>query len=316
MSGVARRLGSALAGVLASTIFVFVVLRMLPGDIATARLGTNATPEALEALREQYGLNRSFSVQYLDWLGTALRGDLGISLVTGDSVRAEIFSRLDVTLPLIVLSSLLAVLVAMRVGQHSALHRKKLSGLLAGALSQLGLAVPTFVVGVGLIFLFAVRFRLLPAGGFPTDGWTQFVEASRSMVLPVLTLSLAQSAVLVRFARSQSLDFLASDAYRTARAAGRTTDQALSTATRLVLSPVLTVTALQLSTLLTGAVVVETVFALPGVGSMTVRDIANRDVTKVQSTLLILVVMVFAIRLVIETVNDRLDPRRSTQSDD
>ena len=312
MSGVARRLGSALAGVIASTVFVFVVLRMLPGDIATARLGTNATPEALAALREQFGLNRSFFVQYFDWLGTALRGDLGNSLVTGDSVRAEIFSRLDVTLPLVVLSSLVAVLVALRVGQHSALHRKKFSGLLAGALSQLGFAVPTFVIGVGLIFLFAVRFRLLPAGGFPTDGWTQFVEATRSMVLPVVTLALAQSAVLVRFARSQSLDFLASDAFRTARAAGRTTDQALSTATRLVLSPVLTVTALQLSTLLTGAVVVETVFALPGVGSMTVRDIANRDVTKVQSTLLVLVVTVFAIRLIIETVNDRLDPRRST----
>jgi peptide/nickel transport system permease protein len=116
---------------------------------------------------------------------------------------------------------------------------------------------------------------------------------------------------LVRFARSQSLDFVASDAYRTARAAGRTADQALSTATRLVLSPVLTVTALQLSTLLTGAVVVETVFALPGLGSMTVRDIANRDVTKVQSTLLVLVATVFVIRLVIESVNDRLDPRRS-----
>ena len=235
MSGVARRLGSALAGVFASTVFVFAVLRVLPGDIATARLGTDATPEALSALREQYGLNRSLFAQYIDWLGDALRGDLGSSLVTGDSVRSEIFSRLDVTVPLVALSSLLAV----------------------------------------------------------------------------LALSLAQSAILVRFARSQSLDFVASDAYRTARAAGRTADQALSTATRLVLSPVLTVTALQLSTLLTGAVVVETVFALPGLGSMTVRDIANRDVTKVQSTLLVLVATVFVIRLVIESVNDRLDPRRS-----
>ena len=311
MSGVARRLSSALAGVFASTVFVFAVLRILPGDIATARLGTDATPEALSALREQYGLNRSLFVQYIDWLGDALRGDLGSSLVTGDSVRSEIFSRLDVTVPLVALSSLLAVLVAMRVGQHSAIRRRKISGLLASALAQVGLAVPTFVVGVGLIFVFAVQTRLLPAGGFPTDGWGRFVDATRSMVLPVLTLSLAQSAMLVRFARSQSLDFVASDAYRTARAAGRTADQALSTATRLVLSPVLTVTALQLSTLLTGAVVVETVFALPGLGSMTVRDIANRDVTKVQSTLLVLVATVFVIRLVIESVNDRLDPRRS-----
>jgi peptide/nickel transport system permease protein len=129
-------------------------------------------------------------------------------------------------------------------------------------------------------------------------------------VLPVITLAFTQTAMLVRFARSQSLDFVASDAFRTARAAGRNADAALATATRLVLSPVLALSALQLSTLLTGAVVVESVFALPGLGSMMVRDIANRDVTKVQSTLLVIVVAVFVIRLVIDAINDRLDPRR------
>lgn len=130
------------------------------------------------------------------------------------------------------------------------------------------------------------------------------------MVLPVLTLSLTQVAMLVRFARSQSLDYTASTAFRTARSVGRTAGQAMSPALRLILSPVLTVGALQLSTLLTGAVVVESVFALPGLGSMLVRDIANRDLTKVQSTLLVLVVAVFVIRLLVDFVNDRLDPRR------
>jgi len=310
MSGVVRRLVVTCVGVVASTIFVFAVLRVLPGDVATARLGVEATPEALAALRSEYGFDRSFVSQYLDWLADAARGDLGTSLVTGDAVRDDVFARLDVTVPLIVLSSAVSILLAMMLGGRSALRRRRFSSLVATSLSQLGLAVPTFVVGVGLISIFAVRWRLLPAGGFPTDGWRSPVDAARSMVLPLVSLALAQTGMLVRFARSRSLDFVSSDAYRTARSVGRSADEAMTTASRLVLSPVLQVTALQLSTLLTGAVVVESVFSLPGLGSMLVRDIANRDVTKVQSTLLVVVIAVFAVRLLVDFVNDRLDPRR------
>jgi len=310
MSGVGRRLVTALAGILLSTVFVFAVLRVLPGDIATARLGIDATPEALAQLRTEYGLDRSLPEQYFTWLFDAMRGDLGTSLVDGRPVRGEIVARLDVTLPLIMVSSLIAVIVSTWLGRRIALRRKSVSGLVATALSQLGLAIPTFVVGVCLIAVFAVQWQLLPAGGFPVRGWRAPTAALRSLVLPVVTLALTQCAMLVRFARSQSLDFLASDAFRTARAAGRTTDQAIDTARRLVLSPVLTITALQVSALLTTAVVVESVFALPGLGSMLVRDIANRDVLKVQSTLLAVVFGVFLVRLIVDFVNDRLDPRR------
>ncbi|MFM8264907.1 MAG: ABC transporter permease, partial [Acidimicrobiia bacterium] len=293
-----------------STVFVFVVLRVLPGDIATSRLGIDATPAALAQLRAEYGFDRSLATQYFDWLGDAARGDLGTSLVSGDDVRGEIAARLDVTVPLVVVSSVIAVAVATIVGQRSALRRRRASGVAAVAISQLGLAVPTFVVGVALVTIFAVRFQVLPSGGFPVDGWRDTSLAVRSLVLPTITLAFTQTAMLVRFARSRSLDFVASDAFRTARAAGRDADTALATATRLVLSPVLSLSVLQLSTLLTGAVVVESVFALPGLGSMMVRDIANRDVTKVQSTLLVIVVAVFVIRLVVDAINDRLDPRR------
>lgn len=310
MSGVGRRLLIALLGVVASSLFVFVVLRMLPGDIATARLGTNATPAALAELRREYGLERPFYAQYFEWILDSLRGDLGRSLIDGGDVRTAIVSRLDVTLPLLLASSLISVVVAMWIGRRTALHRRRVSSLVLGSFSQLGLAIPTFVLGVGLVSLFAVRWRLLPAGGFPVDGWRSTYDALRSMVLPVITLSLTQVAMLVRFARSQSLDYLASDAFRTGRSVGRTAEQAMLPARRLILSPVLTVTALQLSTLLTGAVVVESVFALPGLGSMLVRDIANRDVIKIQSTVLVIVVAVFVIRLVVDFVNDRLDPRR------
>lgn len=310
MSGVLRRLVVALLGVIASSVFVFAVLRVLPGDIATARLGVDATPEALAELRRTYGFERPLVRQYTEWMVSSLRGDLGTSLVDGASVGGAIVARLDVTVPLVLASSVVSVFAAVRLGRRAALRRKSLSGVVAGSLSQLGLAIPTFVLGIGLVSVFAVRLRLVPAGGFPNDGWHNPIQALRSMLLPVATLSLTQVAMLVRFARSQSLDYLASDAFRTARSVGRTTEQAMTPALRLVLSPVLTVTALQLSTLLTGAVVVESVFALPGLGSMLVRDIANRDVTKVQSTLLVLVVAVFLVRLLVDFVNDRLDPRR------
>jgi peptide/nickel transport system permease protein len=310
MNGVGRRLLVALLGVVAASVFVFAMLRILPGDIATARLGTDATPAALDELRRDYGLDRSIPRQYSDWMLDAARGDLGRSLVDGGDVRSAIVARLDVTVPLVLASSLISVVVAVWIGRRTALHRRHLSSVLVGSLSQLGLAIPTFVLGIAIVSVFAVRWRLLPAGGFPVDGWVNPFDAFRSMLLPVITLSLTQVSMLVRFARSQSLDYVASDAFRTARAVGRTAEHAMSPALRLVLSPVLTVTALQVSTLLTGAVVVESVFALPGLGSMLVRDIANRDVTKVQSTILVIIVAVFVIRLIVDFLNDRLDPRR------
>lgn len=310
MNGVARRIAIALAGIAASSVLVFVVLRALPGDIATTRLGVDATPEALAELRREYGFDEPLTRQYLEWVLAAARGDLGRSLVDGSDVAGAIVARLDVTVPLVVASSVISLLVAVRVGGLAALRRRSLPGFVATTVSQLGLAVPTFVVGIALVSVFAVRWRLLPAGGFPADGWGDTPRALRSMVLPTATLALTQVAMLVRFARSRTLDYIASDAYRTARSVGRDARRALSPAFRLVLPPVLNVTALQLSTLLTGAVIVESVFALPGLGSMLVRDIANRDVVKVQSTLLVVVGAVFVVRLVVDVVNDRLDPRR------
>jgi peptide/nickel transport system permease protein len=312
MNGALRRLGVSAFGVFLSSVFVFAVLRVLPGDIATSRLGINATPEALARLRAELGLDRPLIRQYAEWIIDALRGDLGTSLVDGGSVSSSIISRLDVSIPLIAAASVLSIAIATWLGQRAALQRRSVVGVSLSMFSQLGLAIPTFVVGVGLVAVFSVQWRLLPAGGFPTEGWANPAEAIRSMVLPTLTLTLTQTAMLFRFARSQALDVLASDSYRTARAVGLRRTDALSTARRLIVSPVLNVNALQISSFLTTAVVAESVFALPGLGTMLVRDIANRDVTKVQSTLLVVVLVVFAIRLVIEATNVRLDPRRST----
>lgn len=310
MSGVVRRLANGALGILLSTVAIFLLLRALPGDVATARLGTDATPEALADLRREYGFDRSLFVQYIDWLGNAARGDLGRSLLSGTSVTDDVVARLDVTLPLIAMSTALSIIVASAVGRHSALQRRRGRAIATMAVSQLGLAIPTFVVAIVLIMLFAVRFNVLPAGGFPVDGWSAFGESLKSLVLPTVALSASQTAMLARFARSSAIDFAASDAFRTARAAGRNRHDAMLTARRLVAAPVLTVASLQVATLVTGAVVVESVFALPGLGSMLVRDIANRDYTKVQSVLLVVVLIVFALRAIVNFANDRLDPRR------
>lgn len=311
MSGVFRRLALSFFGVFLSSIFVFAVLRVLPGDIATTRLGINATPHALQQLRNDLRLDEPLVSQYGAWILDALRGNLGTSLVDGSSVSSSIVARLDVTIPLIAMASTLAVVFATWLARRSSLQRRGFSGVVVSVFSQLGLAIPTFVIGVALVAVFAVQLKMLPAGGFPTDGWANPLDAFRSMVLPTITLTLTQTAMLFRFARSHALDFLASDAFRTARAVGRNRSGALLTARRLLLSPVLGLTALQISAFLTTAVVTESVFALPGLGSMLVRDIANRDVTKVQSTLLVVVVAVFVIRFVVDAVNVRLDPRKA-----
>ncbi|MEY3575886.1 MAG: ABC-type dipeptide/oligopeptide/nickel transport system, permease component [Actinomycetota bacterium] len=310
LSGVVRRLGTALAAVLFSTIVIFVLLRALPGDVATTRLGTDATPQALADLRREYGFDRPLIAQYFDWLIDIVRGDLGRSLLSGASVKDDVVSRLDVTLPLITASTVVSMMIAAAIGRRTALRRGHGSGVLTMSLIQLGLAIPPFVLAIGLIFLFAVQFKVLPAGGFPVSGWGSFTEALRSLILPTVALAAAQTAMLTRFARSSSLDFVASDAFRTARAVGRPRNDALLTAQRLVLSPVLTVASLQVATLITGAVVIESVFALPGLGSMLVRDIANRDYPKVQSVLFVVVLVVFALRTIVDLANDRLDPRR------
>ena len=202
MGGVVRRLGTGLVGVLLATIVIFLLLRALPGDVATTRLGTDATPQALADLRREYGFDRPLIAQYFDWLVDIVRGDLGRSLLSGASVRDDVVSRLDVTLPLIVASTVLSIVVAAAIGRRTALRRGRTRGVLTMTLTQLGLAIPTFVLAIALIFVFAVRFTLLPAGGFPVAGWRSFTEALRSLILPVLALAAAQTAMLTRFARS------------------------------------------------------------------------------------------------------------------
>jgi peptide/nickel transport system permease protein len=305
-----RRLGLLVAGLLVASLLVFGLTAVLPGDAAQSAAGLTGTPETVARLRAELGLDRALPVRYLDWLGSVVRGDLGTSPVSGASVAGELRAKLAVSGPLVLASTVLSVLVAVPLGALAALRRRRPDGVLLGVLSQLGIAVPTFWVGLLLVALFAVRWRVLPSQGFPVEGWTDPGRAVRSQVLPTVTLALAQGAVLFRYTRSATLDVLHQDYLRTARAKGLTRGQALRRhGLRNAAVPVVSVLGLQVATLVAGVVVIERVFALPGVGQMLVTDVAQRDLVKVQGTVLVVTVVVLVVGSAVDVVHRLLDPR-------
>lgn len=307
---VARRCVLLVASLLVSSVLVFILLRLLPGDIARTKLGMFATNDEVEALRTQLGLDRPLPVQYLEWLGSALRGDLGTSMISGASVGGELAAKSAVTLPLIAAASVLAFLAAVPLGMYAGVRRTSWRGLAVSGVGQLGIAVPTFWIGVLLITGFAVTLQWLPSGGFPVEGWRDVGGAVRSMVLPALTLALAQGAVLMRYARSATIDVLNTEWFRTARATGMSTRRALRVhGVRNVLSPVVSVLGVQLATLVVGAIIVESVFALPGVGQMLLQDVSQRDVIKVQGTVAATTTLVFVVGFVVDAALRVIDPR-------
>ncbi len=311
---VLRRLALAILSLVAASALIFSLLRLLPGDIAETKLGVGATPEAVAQLREDLGLDRSVFVQYGEWLGNALRGDLGESLISEVSVSGELANKSRVTLPLVLASAVLSLLIAVPLGLLAALRSRRLDGTALSVASQLGVAVPSFWVGVILITVFAVNRNVLPAGGFPEAGWADTTEAIRSLVLPVATLTLAQSAVLTRFARSAALDTLNQEFFRTARATGLTRIRALRVhGLRNSLLPVVSVLGVQVSTLVVGAIVVESVFALPGIGQMLLQDVAIRDFNKVMGTLVVAMGVVFIVSFITDVIAGILDPRTTKQ---
>jgi peptide/nickel transport system permease protein len=250
------------------------------------------------------------AVQYLDWLTGAVTGDLGTSMINDVSVSSELRSKARVTAPLIGASAVIALVVALPLGLFAGLRHRRRDGIVLSAASQMGIAVPSFWIGVILITLFAVNSNVFPASGFPEEGWASPGASIRSLFLPVVTLSLAQAAVLMRFARSAAIDVLSQDFFRTARATGLTKFTALRIhGLRNSAIPVVSVLGLQMSTLVVGAIVVESVFALPGVGQMLLQDVAIRDFDKVMGTLTVAVAIVFVVSFVTDVIIGMLDPR-------
>jgi peptide/nickel transport system permease protein len=307
-----QRTAILVASLSASSVIVFGFMAVLPGDPARVALGVNASPAAVASLRAQFGLDRPLMAQYLSWAGGLVRFDPGQSYVSRAPIGPQVADRLQVSLWLVVTSMVLALIVAVPFGTVMAVRQRRISGLMLSALSQIGVAVPAFLAGILLITVFAVRLGWLPANGWtpPAQDPGMFL---RQLALPALSLGLVQAAVLTRYVRSAVLDVLREDYLRTARAKGLTPMRALARhGLRNASVPVVTVLGLQLATLLIGAVVVERVFVIPGLGSLLLDAVANRDLIIVQDVVMILVVAVLVVNFVVDLLYLVIDPRLRT----
>jgi len=273
------------------------------------RLDTTATPEALEALNRQLGLDQPPPVRYARWLAGLARGDLGHSVAYDTPVAELIAERLQVTLPLALVAMAFTTLAALALGVYAAARHRRLGDAGVMALSQLGMAVPNFWFAILLILVFAVKLQWFPAGGFA--GWDDgAVPALRSLLLPAVALAAVQAAILARVTRSAVLEVMREDFVRTARAHGLTQRAVLwRHVLRNALVPVLTVMGLQFANLITGAIVVEKVFALPGLGLLVFQAIANRDLLVVQDVVMLFAAAVIAINFAVDLLLAALDPR-------
>ncbi|WDH79356.1 ABC transporter permease [Microbacterium esteraromaticum] len=295
---------------IAASMVIFGLLAVLPGDPAAVIGGMDATPEQLEALRAQMGLDRPLWARYLDWMGGVLTGDLGTSALDSRPVAAELGEKLQVTVPLGLLALLLSVLIAVPVGVVAAVYRESAFGRAIAALSQLAAAVPTFVLGLALMVFVALPTRLFPVQGFPADRWAEPGEALRALILPATAIAIGQAAVLVRFVRSATIDVLMKEWVRTGLAQGWPLRAVLvRQGMRNAALPLLGVLGLEIAGVLMGSVIVEQLFALPGVGGMLLADVGNRDIVSIQSTLFVLTALVMISTVTLTALSRVLDPR-------
>jgi peptide/nickel transport system permease protein len=304
-----RRLLAALVTLILATIVVFAVVEVLPGDPALIMLGTDARPDTLAALRHQYGFDQPMVLRYLHWVAGLLTFDLGTSHAYGTPVARLLGDRLQVTLPLGALALLWAVLVAVPLGVLAAWKHGRPGDWGVMGFTQIGISIPNFWFGILLVLLFAVTWQAFPAGGFP--GWSQDVPNSvLSLVLPALSLSLSEIAILARVTRSSMLDTLREDYVRTARAKGAPEWIVLFRhALRNALIPVTTVAGLIAGFLVAGAVIIESVFRLPGIGQLVYDSINNRDLIVIKNVVVLFTIMVLAVNLLVDVAYVLLDPR-------
>ncbi|MEW2400737.1 ABC transporter permease [Streptomyces sp. NPDC046862] len=304
-----QRIATLLVSLVVSSVLVFAFMAVLPGDPARVVLGTSASDTAVAQLRGEFGLDRPLVDQYLGWVHGLLTFDPGNSYISHTPIGPQITDRLQVTLWLVGTGMVVACILAIPLGILMAVRHRKPSGLVLSALSQVGVAVPAFLAGILMITVFAVQFGWLPA-----NGWTPPVEDPvlflKQLVLPALSLGLVQGAVLTRYVRSAVLDVLREDYLRTARAKGlRPTRALLRHGLRNAAVPVVTVLALQLATLLVGSVVIERVFVIPGLGSLLLDSVSNRDLVVVQDVVMIIAMAVLLVNFLVDIVYLLIDPR-------
>jgi peptide/nickel transport system permease protein len=311
---VAVRLLVFAGSLVVASVAIFLVVNALPGDVATAILGFGADPSSIAELRARLGLDRPLLVRYFSWAADMLTGNMGHSYLTQESVTALVAPRIGVTAWLVGFSMLIAPLVALPLGMLAAMKRRSWQGVTASTVSQIGLSIPAFYAGILLVVVFAVGLHWLPANGYTelVDGAGRWrpVAFLEHLVLPVTSLVIVQASVLTRYVRSAFVEVLSEDYFRTARAVGWTRWRALwRHGVRNAAISVVTVIGLQLATLLVGAIVVEQVFRLPGLGTALLSAVANRDLIVVQGIVMVLVFAVLVINLLTDLSYLLIDPR-------
>lgn len=289
----------------AASVAIFLLMRAVPGNPARVALGVNATDEAVAELTQTLGLDRPLFTQYFEWVGGLLSGSFGTSLSSQQDITPLVLDRAQVSLILVGLAIVLALAGAVPMGMWLA----RTGNTFVSALTQIGIAVPSFLVGIIMVAFFAVRLGWLPANGWiPPD--QDFGDFIARLIMPVISLALVQGAMLTRYVRSSIVDVVDQDYIRTARALGLSHAEALRRhGLRNAALPVLTVTGLQLTTLIVGAVVIESVFVIPGLGSMLLDAVSNRDLTTVQTLVMLLVFFTLAINLATDLAYRVIDPR-------
>ncbi len=296
---------SALVG----SIAVFVLLRQLGGDIVTVLLGRMAAPIDVSYMRERIGLDKPLVVQYLNWLKGVVTGDLGESYGMGYDIFDEIRRRLGPTLLLTVGGLIVSVPLSLVIGTYSAINAKKVRSGILDVFTQVGMAVPAFWAGLMFVLVFAVRLGWLPTGGYVPFSEDP-VQALKSAILPICALSLGVTSVFTRYVRTAMIDVMNEDFMRSAMARGRTRrSAALVHGVRNASIPLVTVAALQFGQLIAGAVVVENVFVLPGIGRLMVTATLGREVIVVQSLALVIMMIILILNFIVDIAYGFLDPR-------
>lgn len=304
-----RRLFATIPVLFLISAITFFTIRLLPGDPALAILGPEADYNLVEALREELGLNRPVVVQYLDWMYHAFQGEFGESRRSGDTVAALVSDRLEVTIQLGILSLIVAVMLALPIGLLAGSKPNTPFDYLGTFFAVVGAAIPNFWLALLLILVFAVDL-----GWFPALGFTSFredpLENMRGMVLPAIAIGIAQAAVLARQTRASMVEVLQQDYVRTARSKGlRERNVIFRHGFRNAMIPVITILGLQISNIVSGAIIIESVFSLPGIGKLLIDSIFNRELVTVQALALMLALAVAMSNLLVDVSYGYIDPR-------
>lgn len=290
----------------AASVVIFTLLRAVPGDPARVALGVSATEEAVAELSTRLGLDQPLPVQYFDWVSGLLTGDFGISMSSGKDITDTVIERAGVSLTLTLVAMAVSLAVAVPVGVYLARRAHAPGGVLVGALSQVGIIVPSFLVGIALVALFSVRLGWLPANGWGTPAHA---------VLPVASLALVQASILTRYVAASVREEMGADYVRTGRSLGASIGNVLFTsALRNAALPVITVVGVQLASLVVGAVVIERVFTIPGLGTMLLDAVGNRDLATVQTVMMVIVAFTLVVNLIVDLTYSVVDPRIRRQA--